>query len=150
MQKTMVERLPVQVQRGYLVGELVITPENKERYAKAWAQLEALVKVLWQAKVPVVAGTDSPEAGLALHLELELLVQAGIPVADVLRIATVDAAKAMRQDFGTIAPGKRADLVVIDGDPLADITQLRKVVSTMRSGVIYAAKPLLDAQSVTQ
>jgi hypothetical protein len=149
MIKPMVERLPVQSQRNYLPGALVITPENKVPYAKAWTQLLALTKLLWQSKVPVMAGTDSGEAGLALHLELEILVQAGIPIADVLRLATVDAAKAMHQDFGTIAVGKRADLVVVDGDPLAEISQLRKVVSTMRSGVIYQAKPLLDFTSVT-
>ena len=149
MIKPMVERLPIQSQRSYLPGNLVITPENKGPYAKAWTQLLALTKLLWKSKVSVVAGTTSGEAGFALHLELEILVQAGIPIADVLRLATVDAAKAMHQDFGTIAVGKRADLVVVDGDPLADISQLRKVVSTMRGGVIYQAKPLLDFLSAT-
>jgi imidazolonepropionase-like amidohydrolase len=65
-------------------------------------------------------------------------------------MATLDSARAMKQDkvFGTIAAGKRADLVVIDGDPLADITAVRKVVSTMRAGVLYEAQPLLAALSV--
>ena len=98
----------------------------------------------------LVAGTDSGITGIALHHELALLVQCGIPAADVLRMATVDSARAMKQDkvFGTIAAGKRADLVVVDGDPLADITALRKVVSTMRGGVLYEAAALLAALSV--
>jgi hypothetical protein len=76
--------------------------------------------------------------------------QCGIPAADVLRMATLGSARAMKQDkvFGTVAPGKRADLVVVGGDPLADITAVRKVVSTMRAGVIYEAQPLLAALSV--
>jgi len=143
-------RLPYQLQRTYLQADLPITPDKKDRYAKAWAQIEALVKALWQAKVTVVAGTDSGITGIALHHELVLLVQCGIPAADVLRMATLGSAKAMKQDsvFGKIAPGQRADLVVVDGDPLADITAIRKVVSTMRAGVIYEAAPLLAALSV--
>jgi len=148
--KDALERLPLQLQRQYLQAELPISAANKDRYAKAWTQLEAMVKKLWQAKVTVVAGTDSGITGIALHHELELLVQSGIPVADVLRMATLDSARAMKQDklFGTVAAGKRADLVVVDGDPLADITALRKVVSTMRAGVLYEAQPLLAALSV--
>jgi len=143
-------RLPYQLQRTYLQAELPITPDKKDRYAKSWAQIEALVKALWQAKVTVVAGTDSGITGIALHHELALLVQSGIPAADVLRMATLGSAKAMKQDtvFGKIGPGQRADLVVVDGDPLADITAIRKVVSTMRAGVIYEAAPLLAALSV--
>jgi imidazolonepropionase-like amidohydrolase len=143
-------RLPLQLQRQYLAAELPLTPDKKARYAKAWTQIEALVKKLWQAKVTVVAGTDSGITGIALHHELALLVQCGIPAADVLRMATLDAARAMKQDkvFGTVAAGRRADLVVVDGDPLADITAVRKVVSTMRGGVLYEAAPLLAALSV--
>ncbi len=144
------ERLPTQLRRTLLGGALPLTPETHAKYLKAWAQLFALTKRLWESKVTVVAGTDSYWSGLALHHELDLLVAAGIPTKGVLKLATIDSARAMKQDkvFGSIAVGKRADLVVVDGDPLADIAQLRKVVSTMRGGVIYDAKPLLDAESV--
>jgi imidazolonepropionase-like amidohydrolase len=56
----------------------------------------------------------------------------------------------MRTDakVGTIAPGRRADLVVIDGDPLADIRAIRAVVSTMRAGVVYPSAPLYEAAGV--
>jgi hypothetical protein len=143
-------RLPLQLQRQYLQAELPLTPDKHALYARAWAKIEAFVKELWQAKVTLVAGTDSGITGIALQHELALLVQCGIPAADVLRMATLDSARAMKQDkvFGTVAAGKRADLVVIDGDPLADITAVRKVVSTMRGGVLYEAPPLLAALSV--
>jgi imidazolonepropionase-like amidohydrolase len=56
----------------------------------------------------------------------------------------------MRQGdkVGTIAPGKRADLVVVDGDPLADIRAIRAVVSTMRAGVVFPSAPLYEAVGV--
>jgi imidazolonepropionase-like amidohydrolase len=144
-----VGRLPSQLARSYLAGGLPVTPEKHARYVASWANILAMVKALWQAKVPVVAGTDEIGGVFFLH-ELDLLASAGIPRADVLRMATIGAARAMRQDkaFGTIAAGKRADLVVIDGDPLADLAQLRKVVTTMRGGVVYASGPLFEAVSV--
>jgi len=143
-------RLPLQLQRVNLQPELPISADNKDRYTRAWTQIEALVKKLWQAKVTLVAGTDSGITGIALQHELALLVQCGIPAAEVLRMATLDSARAMKQDklFGSVTAGKRADLVVIDGDPVADIAAVRKVVSTMRAGVIYEAAPLLAALSV--
>ena len=124
-----VRRLPINAQRGFLEGGLPLAADTHAKYVKAWAQILGMVKALWAAKIAVVAGTDSGYGGLALHHELDLLASAGIPTADVLRMATVDSARAMRMDkvFGTIERGKRADLVVVDGDPLADLGSLRHV-----------------------
>jgi imidazolonepropionase-like amidohydrolase len=146
-----VKRLPITAQRSFLEGGLPLAAETHAQYVKAWAQILALVKLLWKNKVALVAGTDSGYAGLALHHELDLLASAGIPIADVLRMATIDAARAMKMDkiFGTIERGKRADLVVVDGDPLADLGALRHVEQTMRAGVLYPSAPLWQSLGVT-
>jgi imidazolonepropionase-like amidohydrolase len=145
-----VARLPLQVQRQYLTTGLPLAGDTHATYLASWQHVLALVKLLWQSKVTLVAGTDDGLGGVMLHHELALLVHAGIPTDAVMRMATIDAARAMRMDreLGTIAAGKRADLVVLDGDPLADITAVRKVVSTMRGGVVFAPELLLAAVSV--
>lgn len=67
-------------------------------------------------------------AGLTLHRELELEVKAGIPPAKTLQIATWNAAKLLKQekDRGSIAPGEKADLLLIDGDPAQNISDIRR------------------------
>src|SRR5262245_41944121 len=108
-----------------------------------------MVKKLHDSGVTVVLGTDHI-AGIMLHHEADLFSRAGIKNADILRMATIGSARALRMDkaFGTIAKGKRADLVVLDGDPLKDIHALSRVVSTMRSGVVYPSAPLYKAVGV--
>jgi imidazolonepropionase-like amidohydrolase len=95
----------------------------------------------------VVAGTDSPilPYGLSLQTELEHLVAAGLPPHRALRTATVDAAAAigMAGKLGVVAPGALADLVVVDGNPLEDIRDARRVRETIKDGVVYRADDLV-------
>jgi imidazolonepropionase-like amidohydrolase len=109
-----------------------------------------MVKALHDAKIQVVVGTDAL-AGLMVHHELALFVRAGLSPADALRAATIEPARAMKLDkkTGTIAAGKAADLVVIDGDPLARIDDIGRVVTTVRSGVVFASAPLYAAVGVS-
>jgi imidazolonepropionase-like amidohydrolase len=103
------------------------------------------VVALHQAGVRILAGTDSnhkqgipvqPAFGASLHHELELLVDAGLSPAEALRAATVQPAQAYGLvDRGVIAPGLRADLVLIDGDPLADITATQRIQRVWAGGV---------------
>jgi hypothetical protein len=140
--EAMVARLPVQVARGYLAGGL--PREGKEEvYTKSYDRLLAMVKALADAKITVVAGTDAL-AGLMLHHELALFVRGGVKPADAIRMATLEPARVMKKDkeSGSVDAGKVADLVVVDGDPLAHIEDLGKVVSTVKSGVVYASAPL--------
>ncbi|MBA2538449.1 MAG: amidohydrolase family protein, partial [Deltaproteobacteria bacterium] len=145
-----VERLPSQIQRGFITGGLPLDGGKRELYARAWTKMLAAVKMMWKAKLHVVAGTDHI-AGLMLHHELRLLVAAGIPQIDAIRMATTEAARAMRLEkkLGSIAVGKRADLAILTGDPLADIKQLRTIERTVRAGVVYASAPLFSAVGVT-
>ena len=108
-----------------------------------------MVKALADAKITVVAGTDAL-AGLMLHHELQLFVRGGIKPADALRMATLEPARVMKKDkeTGSVEAGKVADLFVVDGDPLARIEDLDRVVSTVKSGVVYPSAPLYAAVGV--
>jgi len=137
--ESIVARLPPNTARLALLGGLPIT-DQRERYRVAWQRMLAMVKALYEAKISVVTGTDDL-AGLMLHHELALFAQAGIPNAAILRMATVDAARSvgMAGHVGAIAKGQRADLAVVDGDPLSRIEDAGRVVSTLRAGVLFDA-----------
>ncbi len=84
----------------------------------------------------------SPPYGTSLHHELELLVDAGISPVDAVRSATTVAAQQFGlSDRGVIAAGRRADLVLIDGDPLRDIRAVRKIAGVWCAGVPVAGAP---------
>ena len=115
----------------------------------------ATVGQWYRAGVTILAGTDanqapsapaSPPYGTSLHHELELLVDAGLPAVDAVRSATVLAAQQFGlSDRGVIAAGKRADLVLIDGDPLRDISAVRNIAAVWCAGV-----PVADAPGQTE
>ena len=95
----------------------------------------------------VIAGTDSPiiPYGMALLMELEHFARGGMPLAEVIRSATAVPAEAMGlgADLGTIEPGKLADLVIVDGDPLTAITDLRKTRRVIKDGSSTTVSALL-------
>ena len=132
------DHLPTVVRRGLLSGGLPV-PEGKDSvYRAALPAVLRMIKMMYDAGVPIVAGTDA-SPGIALHRELELYSQAGIPNAEVLRIATLGAARVLKMDdsVGVIAKGKLADLIIVDGDPVKNISDIRRVSLTMKNGVIY-------------
>jgi imidazolonepropionase-like amidohydrolase len=85
----------------------------------------------------IALGTDQ-SSGPAVHREMELLVAAGIPTSDVLKIATLNAAKflGMEDDLGSISEGKLADMVLLDADPIANIDNAKKINVVIKNGVI--------------
>ncbi len=98
----------------------------------------------------ITLGTDHPSTGeyltgFAVHRELLCMVKAGIPNADVLKIATINSARAMGMGdrLGSIEAGKLADLCIVRGDPLSDITSLRSLRLVMKSGRSYDPAELL-------
>ena len=109
------------------------TPERNVGYANA------AVRQLAAAGVPILAGTDAPNPGtahgIAMHRELELLVKAGLSNTQALAAATSAPAKAFSlDDRGRIAIGKRADLLLVSGDPTADITVTRRIDGVWKGG----------------
>ncbi len=114
------------------------------------AQLRFLRKV-YDAGGTLVPSTDTGAApnqvpGFALHRELGLFAEAGIPNAKVLEMATSVAARVLRQedDIGSITPGKRADILVLGADPVADINSTRSVEVVVKDGRVYEPQALLD------
>lgn len=103
-----------------------------------------IVGALHRAGIPIVAGTDQSVPGHSLHRELELYVQAGFTPMEAIQAATIVPARAMHleNETGTVEPGKRADLIILDADPLADIHNTRQVDSVMANGVLYNAAEL--------
>ncbi|HEY0943005.1 MAG TPA: amidohydrolase family protein [Steroidobacter sp.] len=139
------DRLPPAVVRTGQSGGRASTTEERARYTKSFTRMKQMLKLLHEAGVPIVAGTDG--SALLYARELELYVEAGIPAADVLYIATLGAARVMGQDreVGSIAAGKRADLILVDGDPLANVGDVRRTKLVIKGGALYDVDALAAA-----
>jgi cytosine/adenosine deaminase-related metal-dependent hydrolase len=90
----------------------------------------------------VVAGTDTPNA-INLHGELMSYVMAGMSTFDAIKTATVNPARALGLEAGTIEPNKLADLIAVDGDPVADIAALHRVKKVIANGRAYDVNDLV-------
>jgi imidazolonepropionase-like amidohydrolase len=114
------------------------------------AQL-SVIKALHDAGVTIVAGTDYGLPGFSLLRELELYVEAGFTPLEAIRSATIVPAEVMgmSKEVGTIEVGKRADFVVLDGDPLANIHNLRKPQWVVAGGRMFSATALRRAAHFT-
>jgi len=142
-------RLPAQVQRGAHADGLPVTEQTDQLYKDSYKAMLRMTKRLYDAGIPILAGTDST-AGIMLHRELELEVMAGIPAAKALQIATFQAARLLKQDneLGSIAPGKRADFLMVDGNPAANISDIRRCRLVMKNGVLYNSADVYAAVGI--
>lgn len=106
---------------------------------EARAQNLAVIGALHRAGIAIVPGSDTGLVGYGLHRELELYVQAGMTPLEAIQSATIVSARAMNldRDSGTVEPGKRADLILVDGNPLANISDIRKVSRVVANGRLY-------------
>ena len=102
------------------------------------------LRAVWDAGIPVLMGTDAGNIG-ALHgpvvfREMEIMTRAGLTPLQVLRSATVNGAKAMgmERELGAIEPGRLADLVILDADPLADVNNLSQVDRVVKDGRVFS------------
>jgi imidazolonepropionase-like amidohydrolase len=143
-QAPIADRMPPQVQRSFYGGGLPVPEGMDQRYRDSFVEMEGIVKAMYDAGVPIVAGTDNGPVGFQLLRELELYVQTGIPAPQVLRIATIGAATVMHheKDRGSIAVGKVADAVLVDGDPTTNISDVRKTVMVVKDGVRFDPKEI--------
>lgn len=114
-------------------------PAEAAKAAPYFAGIPRLVKALYDHGIPVVAGTDMGFPGTSLARELELYVQGGLTPMQALQTATIAAARAMQQEqtAGSLDPGKQADLLIIDGDPLRQIRAIRRVQLVVKNGQVY-------------
>jgi hypothetical protein len=140
------DRLPAQIQRGAYAGGLPVTKENDQRYRDSYEAMLAMTKRMFDAGIPILAGTDAVP-GLMLHRELELEVRAGIPANRALQNATFLAAGVLKQEreLGSIEPGKRADFLLVEGNPVEHISDIRRCRIVMKNGVVYKSEDVYKA-----
>lgn len=133
-----VERFPAQVRRSELSGALAVPKDKAAAYKEAFPSMLRLLKMLYDAGITIVPGTDALSGYTLLH-ELEVYVRAGIPPAQVLRMATLTSAQVVGVDRerGTIAPGKVADMILIDGDPTSRIEDIHRTVIVIKDGHVF-------------
>lgn len=139
---------------GLLRQAFPTRPGTRARYENA----ARTVKALNDAGVPILAGTDAPNPGTthgaSIHSEMEHLVKAGLTPVQALAAATANVANAFRfTDRGRIAPGLRADLILVHGDPALDITATRGIEAVWKGGVrfdrtAYAARAAATRRAV--
>jgi imidazolonepropionase-like amidohydrolase len=148
--RPLVQRFPTVVRRRQLSGAVAVPAGKEAAYAQAQPGLLRMLKLLHDGGVTIMPGSDS-FAGYSLHRELELYVQAGIPNAEVLRIATLTPARVLgvEKDRGSIAPGKLADMILVDGDPLKQISDIRRVYRTIKGGKVFDPAALEQAMGMS-
>ncbi len=140
------DHMPFATQRTLRINSTDVSGGKLETYRDSWQRMMQLLGRLHAAGVTLVAGTDSL-AGFMLHRELELYVQAGVAPGEALRIATENGARytGVLADRGTIERGKRADLILVDGDPTKNISDIRKVSYVLKDGVGYSPADLYES-----
>jgi imidazolonepropionase-like amidohydrolase len=126
------------------LSKLGVAPEQSAG-ARSFFELElSVVGALHRLGVPIVAGTDQVVPGHSLHRELELYVKAGFTPMEAIQAATIVPARVMKmdKDLGTIERGKRADLLLTNGSPLDNISNIRNVKYVVTNGEIYDTEQL--------
>ena len=127
----------------------LIEPGDDAEYRKAFDKSVEVIGLLHESGVPLLIGTDDG-SGVTIHRELELYVKAGIPPAVALTIATMGAAEYLDQqgEFGSIEPGKRADFLLLVGNPVADISAIRGVRLVSKGGAIYFPEEIYESLGI--
>jgi imidazolonepropionase-like amidohydrolase len=120
------------------IYEAIIKEDPLNQYL--WPKVLQLTKMLYDNGVTILSGSDIPNfelvPGASLHHELELLVEAGIPPLEVIKIATRNGAQALGidKDVGTIVPGKQADMMILSDNPMDDISNTKKIEAVISDG----------------
>ncbi|HNP06719.1 MAG TPA: amidohydrolase family protein [Cyclobacteriaceae bacterium] len=144
-----IDRFPIIEQRSFYSGGITKEAAQAARHQASYDKMMAVVYDLFKKGVTIVPGTDGLP-GFLYHRELELYAKAGIPAAEVLKIATIKSAEitGVSKTVGSIKVGKQADLILVDGNPLKAMSDIRKVEWTMKGGNLYYAQELYNAVGV--
>jgi hypothetical protein len=128
------------------------TPEDANRLRAAYEFQQRFVAAFWAAGVPIAVGTDASPSmpfvipGFSALDELDELAAAGLPPAAVLAAATVNGARQLRRsDIGVVTDGARADLLLLDANPLDDVRNVRRLAGVMAGGRWMTAGWIADA-----
>lgn len=147
--KIISDRFPIIEQRSFYTGGITQEVSQKDRHNASFNKMLTVINDLYKKGVAIVPGTDGLP-GFLYHRELELYVQAGIPASEVLKLATIKSAEITGTvaTSGTIEVGKLADLVLVDGNPTENITDIRKVELTMKGGNLYYAREIYNSLGI--
>lgn len=143
-------RLPAEVREEWRKTALEIKDHPVEEFTKFGEWSLFLTGRMHARGIPIGAGTDTPifisVPGYSLHSELELLVRAGLSPLEAIGSATVRPAEyfSLADEMGTIDVGKRADLVLLDADPLDDIANTRHISAVVSKGNYYSIDTLMN------
>jgi imidazolonepropionase-like amidohydrolase len=142
-------RASVEGWRRTAVSRMEASDSAQRAFQERAARRLGLIRKLHEAKVPLLAGTDAPQGydlvpGTSLHRELQLFVRAGLTPLEALQAATLNPAAYFGKtaEWGTVAPGKTADLVVLSRNPLADIANTRSIVAVVADGRYFSPREL--------
>ena len=141
------DHLPASVRRNAIAGASYNAGKERE-FAAAADKTMALVKLLHDSGIRLLPGTDNMLPGFTLIRELINYAEAGISSAEVLQLATIESARHLRLDqrLGSITVGKDAQLMIVDGDPIARLEDLYRVEHVIKGRQMYFAPDLLRAQ----
>ena len=145
-----IDHLPTAVRRPMFSPQMDEAAQNPEAWGKSAAAQAAMLKKLYESGIQIVPGSDSMPA-FTVHRELELYVDAGIPHAAVLRMATLDSARitGVEERTGSVSVGKDADLLLLDGNPLENISAIRRATLVVKGDTVYRPDQLYRAIGVT-
>ncbi len=139
-------QFPAEFRRGLYAGGLPTRKGHEVDYNQAFDKMLKMLKLLYDNEITFVPGTDD-FPGFALHRELELYAKAGVPNAKVLQSATLVSARVAGKEIelGSLQVGKKANLILIDGDPLKNMSDIRKVELVMKNGNLYDPKAMYQS-----
>lgn len=141
-----INQFPADFRRGFYYGGLPTMKGHEADYKQSFDNMVKMLQLLHKNGITFVPGTDD-FPGFALHRELELYVQAGMTPVEVLRSATLTSAQVAGKDkeLGSIAVGKKANLILVEGDPTKNISDIRKVETIIKAGNVYDSKALYQS-----
>jgi imidazolonepropionase-like amidohydrolase len=146
------DHMPIGFQRSRMRAQVPIeTRDDDLAYAASFVTILKTARLFYDNGIHLLPGTDDPSnSGLAIHRDLELYAQAGIPMGDVLALDTLACEQYLgrAQDLGSIERGKLADLILVQGDPVQDISALRRVKMVMKGELTYFPSDIYEALHV--
>ena len=148
--KNIINQFPLQWQRGFRAGGggLPVPEGMNETYLQSFNVFLKITKMLYDNGIRIVPGTDG-FAGFDLQRELELYVMAGIPANKVLQLATYGTSQyTNKKNYGSIEAGKTADMILVEGNPVANISNIRKTVMVITHGKMYDPIKLYNSISI--
>ncbi|WP_293849295.1 amidohydrolase family protein [Steroidobacter sp.] len=144
------DHLPAGMRRDQ-IADVSYNNGKEEAFRRTGEVALKLIKRMHDRGVRILPGTDTSLPGFALISELQFYARAGISNADVLRLATLEPARHLGREaeLGSVTVGKKAHLMLVDGDPTQDLAALRRVEQVFKGNAMFKSREILQAQGIT-